>query len=614
MNEANYPLVLGADVNGYTEVKGGYIAGEATVKYEITLFSGGGARKLKIINAPASVIKVVTLGGTDLAPAIRTSITNLMPTDIEYDTRAIMYMVGCELARCIEHGGQLTESCEVFPIASLTLNVGTEELIYSPPRMNGSLCVTVLALLAHVCGKDRLVVVAEEATLFRASDLDQREYITGLVTLANQFLMDAKMCGVFAQTLIALTRGACSVYKVHAHSDEGGYARNAARCADYPVPRGWVSSNTNAQLISEFSRFSRYRYTQVRADLIGLVLEFAGLLHDADPLAVASAENDAFVTIIDKKLPIGAQHTAARPVAWPELVSVMTNWHSHAVKCMAAARGLGSDEQRFSSNGFNAYCRSDDEDQHLLTEHMLPYLWVEACGVNCCPDGTRVPGPGGPRFDVTLPYMESRHLSTTRTGVMHEDNRGCVDGAPELLSVRGWSARMQGAVYIASSRFTPVNGLGLVKVMVASPVVTNLADSMSLSGEGVSLSEKLWRRSHCPVPHSGECSFVGDEPGGLAITHSKGTNMFSHAHHANKVKVTVGVLYRTSVSKSELRIERTRSRSALRMLSVYDDPIDIAIEDEWRSAIANIPQRCADCGGVAAGQKHKMASKGMDAL
>ncbi len=154
---------------------------------------------LLVNNEAVNTMKSVTNGSTDLALAVRNSIANLMPTEVEYDTRAMMYMIGREMSRALETNGKLVETCDIFPVTSLTLNIGQEEFIYSPPRRNGSLCVTVVGLIAKACHKRRVVIVAEEASRFDAENLLKRDYLTGLVTIANQFLMDAKMTGMFGQ-------------------------------------------------------------------------------------------------------------------------------------------------------------------------------------------------------------------------------------------------------------------------------------------------------------------------------------------------------------------------------------------------------------------------------
>ncbi len=101
------------------------------------------------------------------------------------------------------------------------------------------------------------------------------------------------------------------------------------------------------------------------------------------------------------------------------------------------------------------------------------------------------------------------------------DARECVAGTKEVLTVKGWSARLQGTTYVASRHFSAANGYTPVLLLVASESVTTLANEISLARSGDSLDDKLWLRGNCPVPHSGECSFVGDEVGGLVIRDSR---------------------------------------------------------------------------------------------
>ncbi len=152
-----------------------------------------------------------------------------------------------------------------------------------------------------------------------------------------------------------------------------------------------MSSDTNEQLVPEFNNFGGCQISQVRADILSLLLGVAGLLHDADPLAVAGPDNYAFVTVVEREWP-EKPDDLAKPLNWTELVTVTCTWHMHAVKRLAEAPGIGVDEQWAINLEFDGYCSSTVHDQHLQTNHLLPYLWVEASGVNACESGTRVPG------------------------------------------------------------------------------------------------------------------------------------------------------------------------------------------------------------------------------
>ncbi len=132
--------------------------------------------------------------------------------------------------------------------------------------------------------------------------------------------------------------------------------------------------------------------------------------------------------------------------------------------------------------------------------------------------------------------------------------------------VKGWSVRLQGAIYVASSEFSNINWHSGVKVLTASPVANTLADSMSMSNTKDTLDARLWKHSHCLVPQSGECSFVGDECGGFPITRSRDTELFFSIHPTAVVMVTVGRLHRSNVTQGHVEMVVNRSRSALRML------------------------------------------------
>ncbi len=55
-----------------------------------------------------------------------------------------------------------------------------------------------------------------------------------------------------------------------------------------------------------------------------------------------------------------------------------------------------------------------------------------------------------------------------------------------------------------------------------------------------------------------------DECGGFAITRSRDTNMLSGMHHTAMVTVTVGYLYKSSVTKRHIKmVVVNRSRSVL---------------------------------------------------
>ncbi len=78
-------------------------------------FKDGGQSGLNVTNMTVHITKAATKSSTDMALAVRNSFAKA-PTEVEYNNRAIMYMLGRELSRAAQGGSQLTEMCEIFPI------------------------------------------------------------------------------------------------------------------------------------------------------------------------------------------------------------------------------------------------------------------------------------------------------------------------------------------------------------------------------------------------------------------------------------------------------------------------------------------------------------------
>ncbi len=290
---------------------------------------------------------------------------------------------------------------------------------------------------------------------------------------------------------------------------------------------------------------------------------------------------EAFVTVMNKsdKFSMGE---VGRPKCWRKLRSVMNNWHKHAVHRLCEARAIAHDEIWYENSGFSAYLESSVYDHHLRSEAIIPYLWIEACGVCDCPSGTRIPGLGGHLKRVQMQYMTSESMNTLRGKLRTIDSDGCISGPSEILSVTHWSPRLQGATYVASSRFSDANGYSAVRILTSSPAVPWLADSVSLAREGTNLEERLWLRGDCPVPHNGEASIVGDEIACMELRRSEGTNLFSHDCHTAIVNISVSSLSSAVATDDDIKMVRNRSRSALCMLCEYYAPLREEPDDEIR--------------------------------
>eukprot|EP01084_Bolivina_argentea_P295664 509086_1 len=95
-----FPIVLGTDVSGYIDVRGGISKGRATIRYVIDKCPLDNRNTKVVINSePVEVLKTVQAGIDMLEPTIKASAINLFPTNVEYDVRALMYVVGKRLAQ-----------------------------------------------------------------------------------------------------------------------------------------------------------------------------------------------------------------------------------------------------------------------------------------------------------------------------------------------------------------------------------------------------------------------------------------------------------------------------------------------------------------------------------
>ncbi len=112
--------------------------------------------------------------------------------------------------------------------------------------------------------------------------------------------------------------------------------------------------------------------------------------------------------------------------------------------------------------------------------------------------------------------------------------------------------------------------------------VLNLTDEISLACElrlESSLEDKCWWHPHCPVPMNGEVSVLCGESAGLVCRDSRNSNFFESEHHGTQVNVVVWRLrVSRELARGVYRESKNRSRSALRMLHLYEYPYEMK---EW---------------------------------
>ncbi len=396
--------------------------------------------------------------------------------------------------------------------------------------------------------------------------------------------MDAYKQGLLGEMLFVIARGASCILQLDAHTNEGGYAKRAFMCADYPRPCGWINAAREPNKMNIFCcTHGCYQKCHALADSLELLLQCAGLLHDAEPLARSTMNVDSFATIIEPEP--GADTTErARPRIYLYLNKVLQDWKKHAKNRLAVWQGLSADTKSYPyENTWESYLNSDCVDQCLKASEdnngILPYCWVEACGVNLDLGGCRLPGPGGVNNVRDLVYFQTDVATCVPRWVHHpgremlsEDEYGCVNGDRELYRIKHWQLREQGMTYLCHPRFTFIennSGLSALKFRLADSATNILANEVNFSRDArkeTTVEEKLWRRSHCPVPFNGEVSIVGNTFAGLVCARSVGTNFFGLTHHATMVNVTVSPLYITDDEDTEITQSTNRSIAALDML------------------------------------------------
>ncbi len=421
------------------------------------------------------------------------------------------------------------------------------DVAVTPGLLNANGVLTAYAHLASDCNLARLYAVDDRAQLVGGSQ-DERYWLDAYMKVVNQLCCDSIRQGVLGEMLFAIFRGISSVFKLHAHTDEGGYARRAAYTADYPRPRGWINAERDPNAMHIFCKLKKPHARCVLADCLELLLLCAGLFQDSDPLATGVEGEKSFVTLVT---PTNLERTKQQgtPDYYSQMLGILERWREHVVNTIGVWQGCPSYSRKYASSGFLAYCRSERPDRHLMctsTDGILAYSWVEPCALNLSNRGCRLPGPGGINCPRNIRYFNTKAKTSPIEHALVEDSRGCTSGAWELYRIRHWQARAQGATYLCSPRVSSKNGYDSVQLRLNTGGAPALTREVSLAHQGdeeVSLADMLWERPHCPIPFQGEVSVVGSRAAGLVCRIRKCANFFSAAHHGTDVKVTVGALH-----------------------------------------------------------------------
>ncbi len=403
-------------------------------------------------------------------------------------------------------------------------------------RATGSPAVGVLTAYSHIandCGVQRLFVIDDSAQLITGSR-EPYFWLECYMRAANQLAVDAQVEGVLGEWLFAFARGVSCALTLHSHTDEGGYAHHAMRYASYPTPRGWVNAVRDRNAFKIFTIYIRTEKYHALADCVELLLQAAGLLHDAEPYASGIEGGDAFATLLHHE-PVSGEPRVLCPSDYPGLLSVLQTWYDHAVRQLPVWQGHSVDTRRYTGNIWEHYCQSVQHDRHLgrsdSTRGLLPFCWVEASCVNLNPGGCRLPGPGGINNERGLTYLNTDVHTGFDGSIFSEDRRGCVIGDTEMYRISHWQLRAQGMTYLCHSRFSHANGLDALHFRLADTHSTALADEINFARAGrteSTIADQAWVRPHCPIPFNGEVSIVGDAIAGIVCQNSKGTIFFCY--------------------------------------------------------------------------------------
>ncbi len=352
LRRATFPLVLGCEVASAVSVRGGLSGGAGTIKYKINK-SDRNTAHLHISGERVWIFKNVEQGINILDTNIRSNVRAMFDQEVEYDTRALAYSLGRRLALLGVDGSIDNAACQVLSYsgAAGAFTNGDFAVTPGPGLSNGVL--TAYAHLCCDCGLQRLFVVDDTAQLVTGVR-NPHFWLECYMRVANQMACDAMVQGVLGAWLFAFARGVSCVLTLHSHTEEGGYARRALMNADYPSPRGWINAPRDRNAFNVFNELVRTDIHYVLADCIEILLQCAGLLHDAEPLASGIVNGDAFATVI-KCDPTISDARIATPVDFPGLLGVMQEWQRHAIANLPVWQGHSTSRQAPETSGSPRY-------------------------------------------------------------------------------------------------------------------------------------------------------------------------------------------------------------------------------------------------------------------
>lgn len=554
--ELVFPIVLDAAVAASMQsAKGQFLSGGANIYYKVDKYAGAYTAGVSGRAGHKKKIRDATIAA--MAPDVRATLLPYLPSTMSYDTRGLACAVGYLMGRCVTKQDMPTERCAVKFLSNTISMVGEDSLVVAPHGAATHWQVAAYAVAAKLAGCTRMYISISQAHDLVPTARAWDDWRRALFAISRVLLSDAAGQNMLGHVAFALSRGLSMSLHVNSHSDEGGWARDAMEGATYCVPRGYVDSYGSSVV-----GFSEGRPTEADGlnSSLSLLLEVAGLLAEADPLACEGG-----ATLLERE-----SAATGRPSEWQELWYVLSNWQDACCSKLPMTRGSASDTATgLNHNTFDQYFENDSQDRHLARKVMIPYLWVEPCGV--CPrvGGTSLPGPGGLNCPREMDFLQVQQTVTRPGHTIVEDARGVTVGPALYVKVANWQPRTSGLTYIAGSNFSARNGMAAVEVMEDMP---GCEQHLSLSRTGVTLAEQMWKRPHCSVPALGECC-VGSDGIILKMNRASGTNLLGPSSYNCKVTVSVSSLAlakgkpKFSVARGE-RVTQTYKR---RLGIIYGD-------------------------------------------
>lgn len=201
-----FPLILASHLEAWQQDKYGVHQGGATVEYRFEAFQG----HFSFNDFPPSTItsmKSIDAGLQALPDGLKSAVSNLMISTMQYDLRGLCFVVGhmCGMLHS-RQGVEYEDTCDIeFLTSSVTAMTSGDLLVALSPGVARQV-LYVLALAGRVCGLSRLFVVADACNV-AARPNNNQVWAQYLYCTAKFLLADAVANNYGAEHLLAFTRG-----------------------------------------------------------------------------------------------------------------------------------------------------------------------------------------------------------------------------------------------------------------------------------------------------------------------------------------------------------------------------------------------------------------------